>query len=710
MGAAGSVTGSGPFTILERGRLPGPFRLGLLIVEGMLIGDTCPTRTPHPSTARAARRLVAAMRDLGIVCLSASLALAASASVSSQRAAMVGLVLDAAGERVADAEVLLVHRVLRFAIGVDDAELPGDDVLRARTGPDGRFRIEALEGRGYSGFAWWTDVDQRQHVTVQQEDLVAGSPFDLRESVLDVGSPPQRIAVEELAIWEFLGPLRFRALPELAHPVALPVEVEEWSGDRDAPCQLVLPPLPGHLGALEILTAEGEVLHRFRVGGGTSDGARATVTMPPPARFRLRAVDAASGASISGAVVRVRSADSTQPIRSPVDRATPVRSTWRVVGTTGEFGTMTCRVPVEEGQPHEARFLITAPGRAVVHAGWSRDTPYVSGRVVPDPEEGLLVVPLPEAEPVHGVLVDRAGMPLGGVPVVLRTQIRLSMRKSALSWDGPGHFATTDAEGRFEFAGVARHAATGSLFVVSPPAAREDPSGAAWPDPELVGTLAKAVDLTKRRDLRTIEMGLLQEIRVEVLDTEGRPVRGARVDTFSVDFDPEFPEPHAWTDGRGRARLRVDPAADPVVLVTHPSAGFAGVVPVDSELQVRLGSLLELMGRAVDLDGRPVKGARVTMMSRGRRLARAAPPDADFRLQEVYASLNENRTARADLEGRFVVRLFPAIEQRFLLGISAGGLGGSLHVDPELVKEALRAEGPIPASRRDLGDVVLLAR
>ncbi len=623
---------------------------------------------------------------------------------------MVGLVLDAAGERVADAEVLLVHRVLRFAIGVDDAELPGDDVLRARTGPDGRFRVEAFEGRGYAGFAWWTDAEQLQHVTVQQEDLVAGSVLELRESVLDVGSPPLRIAVQGLAIWEFLGPLRFRALPELGHPIAVPVEAEEWSGERDALCQLVLPPLPGHCGALEILTAEGEVLHRFRVSGGPADAPPQIVTMPPPARFRLRAVDAASGASIPGAVVRVRSADSSQPVRSPVDRAAPVRSTWRVVGTTGEFGTMTCRVPVEEGRPQEARFLISAPGRAVVHAGWSGDTPYVSGRVVTDMEEGLLVVPLPEAEPVHGVLADRAGMPLGGVPVVLHTQLRLSMRKSVLSWDGPGHFATTDAEGRFEFAGVARRAVTGSLFVVPPPTEREDLSESAWPEPELVGTLAKAVDLTTRRDLGTVEMGRLQEMRVEVLDTEGRPVRGARVDKFSVDFDPEFPEPHAWTGGRGRARLRVDPAADPVVLVTHPTAGFAGVVPADEELQVRLGPLLELVGRAVDMDGRPVRGARVAMMRQGRRLARAAPLDAGFRLQEVYASLNENRMARADLEGRFVVRLFPAIEQRLLLGVAADGLGGSLRVDPELVKEALRGEGPIPASRRDLGDVVLFAR
>jgi len=180
------------------------------------------------------------------------------------------------------------------------------------------------------------------------------------------------------------------------------------------------------------------------------------------------------------------------------------------------------------------------------------------------------------ARPVEGVVTDReTGRPLAGVAIVGKVR----NEEMSVSVAEPDVEATTDAEGHYRLPGLPRGAL---LSVIARP-------GAGLPYPTAESEVPDG--LTQAR----LDLGLKRGVVVRGRVTEkgtGRPVPGARVQTYAFADDPALAEypgyaggecPFTWTDADGRFAVAALPGrgllAAHLPADRHLAAGGVEAIP-----------------------------------------------------------------------------------------------------------------------------------
>lgn len=260
-----------------------------------------------------------------------------------------------------------------------------------------------------------------------------------------------------------------------------------------------------------------------------------------------------------------------------------------------------------------------------------------------------------------GRVVDRGDQPVAGARVVLNPapsgdRFAMMVRVWDTSEEEPLG-ATTDAGGRFEIpdvpAGTFELSARGAGYAPMTVPGLEVPAGSGSTD---LGTVI-----------------LMPGVAVTgiVVDTGGRPVEGAEVFVSEATGDimvrgrPDS-SPAAVTGQDGFFRVEDRRAGETVNVDVHrsgfASAGAPGVVaPTEEPVRIVLKPSSTLEGRTVDEDGKPVAGARVSVipaepaaMSRGFMLFTASASrsavsadDGSFLLEDVAPGIVELQASAA---------------------------------------------------------------
>ncbi len=637
--------------------------------------------------AKVRSRLRTAARSL---VLSTSVVLPAQ-----EREVLVGQVLDAERVPIQGAVVHLVHR----PAGSLECSEAGLDAVDVATDDQGRFRAEVLRDRDYSAFATRTDGEGVARATGLLDGLRAGETAVLWEPANDLGPLPLRVEVRGLAAWEDLGPFHFRVWPDSRCSIALPV----W--ERDPEGLLVLPPLPGNRGRLQVLTPDGEVLFQDRVTGTAvwevRDGPpRVRVNVDPPRSRSFVVVDRDTGEPIAGAELR----QTLNELRVPqwgvrIERHRSVAG-WRSLGVTDEGGRLEAQTcgGLNHMYTSEPVVCVTAPGRADAFVAWLGESPHVDAMPATVRESDRIEVPLADAQPVVGRLTWDGERPVVGAEVLVH--VRGWMETSGPdSWPGVVRAVRTDERGRFAVASVpVRCVSVGVRLRVDAAVLRREleleggmqellhPFGAL--DIPLAGSPRSA-------DLGSASLGALGRVRLEVVDAEERPPRAGLVEVFPRrDNHRMHARCGARLDAGGRACLLLDAAEESLIVISDRDSGVWVGTPEGLEpVGVTLLPFTRLSGRLVDRAGTPVVRVGVYCVASDRSSCAAD-------VARAVTRLNLGLGARTDEDGRFAIAVAQLEGVHLEAAIERTGARFSERVEIDL-------QGVEPGASVDLGELVL---
>ncbi|MCB9887601.1 MAG: carboxypeptidase regulatory-like domain-containing protein [Planctomycetes bacterium] len=246
-------------------------------------------------------------------------ALVLGTATAQARRPLVGVVLGAAGEPLAGAEVTLAHTAYGSAGGADV------DVVRAVSDARGYFIAKLLPQQVYSAWAMHRGDDGATLVSPVLEDVAAGGRAQLRCGS-SVGARHLRCA--GLAAWNARGPLRLQVGPASANAVRFDLGEDG-----------VVPPLPRDLIAYAIDSAGGIVAQQRLA----AELAEPPFDLPAPMVRQLQVFDP-SGRPVAGAAVfhivdnPVGTVCTGLFDRDPLPRE-------RLVGHTDADGRVLCVVP-----------------------------------------------------------------------------------------------------------------------------------------------------------------------------------------------------------------------------------------------------------------------------------------------------------------------------------------------------------------------------
>lgn len=536
------------------------------------------------------------------------------------RGRAVGWVVDQAGRRVPDADVVLWSWPLppRADIGVLDR-------VDTRTDAEGRFAAALLHGRAYSAHATWRR-DGAVHRTALVDGVMPGPPVRL------TAAGPQAlrtVAVHGSAAWHRHGPLQAVLATANEHPLRVPIAM---TGDG----ALVLPDLPAVPCRLEIRTRRGQLLHVTPPIDLASD-APITAELPPPHPLAI-AVRDATGAACAGAQVYQLHGFGYGERDFPPD----------LLGTTGDDGGLAVELPGAHpvAGPAQRRIdlLVVAPGprRAVAEC------------LLGSSGTEQLHVQLPEGVRVRGRVLDRSGAPVADL--LLLPDAPVPFARGGASIAVPPLPIRTAADGSFVAAGT--HEPRGfRLFAAMEPDRAASLGLAVRPDHAVAPLLWLAVGGIARNpveDLGDLRLDQLTVAQVQVRDHDGAPAPGARLEVRGdghanapIEYLTDrvgrlqFPLPRgemtfgAFVPGGGVAFARVrapalaqDPPLDPLVLTLTRPVPVGGVV--------------------VDGQGQPIAGARVQPWS---------APDGGEPGPSSLAFRARLAPVPTDAEGRFALTL-----------------------------------------------------
>lgn len=606
------------------------------------------------------------------------------------RGSMAGQVLDFAGAPVAGALITLAHRPIPWLRAVGETE-----VLQARSDARGRFRVALRRGARYSAFASWRRGNEAV-VTVPREDAMAGAVIELRAE--PEPQPDLSLRIQGAQAWQAEQPLRYRLHLKLGNACALPLE-------PDAAGRVRIPALPGHAALLEVQDRQGHALwgrwiarsrslRQQRIDTGQLEHLHTeTLKIPAPKRRKIQVVDADTGVPLPGAEVKLLSIAGSYAERElSLERITHTLEFWRPAGTTDRVGMLSLRYP--SGGLHESRYetlrlLVGAKGRANVQAGWLEGRAFAGNGAYRGPRQ-LLRILLPREAPVTGRLTRDGSKPLPGCTVALILQLPCSTQRHALyHLNHPVMLARTDAEGRFRFAQAPR-SNQGFRVVAIHDFQGADPGLPHWQWLYVPERRPRNLPWLRDRDLSVADLCLDQGLQVDLRDSRGNPVRGARV----VLMDRH----HLWhkidsvhtSDGTGRCML-LRRSQDDVVFVRAAGIGYAVALPQDRKrIELVLRPFAQLRGRLLLPDDKPAGGAFLT----SRHCGRVGPrPRATLHEQLARRSNSFNCFGFADAEGRFSIDYIPLAGHHLDLRAGGAALRG---LDPDFRLELKEDQGAPP--------------
>ncbi|MCA8966437.1 MAG: hypothetical protein KDC48_16270, partial [Planctomycetes bacterium] len=236
----------------------------------------------------------------------------------------------------------------------------------------------------------------------------------------------------------------------------------------------------------------------------------------------------------------------------------------------------------------EPLLLASAPGHIASLSGWNGQL-IVDGTGHAPLQERVLPFTLREGTPLHGIVRDRAGVPVAGADLAIAGRLRVASENGALLVSNEFR-ARTAADGSFAFDSLPDALITPSLLVDVPhPLATR---GLSVPTPAL---RPPAWDTPLDLDL-----GLLPELTLEVQDQGGGPARGADVLLLPMPWDGRQPDAQTHRfrlDAAGRGRTRAQPG-DWAVFVTNELGWSLQIVdfPLENGLRVVLQPFARLEG------------------------------------------------------------------------------------------------------------------
>ncbi len=184
------------------------------------------------------------------------------------------------------------------------------------------------------------------------------------------------------------------------------------------------------------------------------------------------------------------------------------------------------------------------------------------------------------------------------------------------------------------------------------------------------GNWCKVIDAkeTDTELVQDIELEPAPKKLVKVVDVDGKPLKGVHATGIShITFLPA--EPIGESDSI--IVLNLEPKQERLVVAMHRERKLVGAMKVkeaDENPVLKLGPGGTAKGRVVDTDGKPIAGITVKLYFERREVA------------EIYnrrvTSLNDNRTADTDVDGKFEFdTLAPGFQFRFLFSKGKMDLG-----------------------------------
>lgn len=578
------------------------------------------------------------LRALPVLCLVA-------AAAAQQRAAAIGTVRDATGRPVADADVTLTG-----ALPPPHDPVAAPDVVLARTGPDGAFRVELVPGLDYSAWATGPAQDGRRLASGIVERVRAGAVVTLSARSI---AAPARLCVADFDRWPGLDvravQLWFGTPP--AAPVTLPLDDEGTAA---------LPPLPD--AQVDVMALDGRGEPRF--GRGLRPEPTMTLHALAPHPVPLLVLDA-GGAPVAGAVVHQQ-----VHLVSGHDRAL-----WRRAGTTDASGRLLVHAvgadPYEHGGGHGVLFAAAAEGTAESFSGWCAGVFWRDGERVPAPAVPADGAPPPVEFVLHAAAVRRGRLLDGGEPVAGRGIFLLVDCPLRLdTWGRVGlsrrHAIRTAADGSFALPPLPRHIDALHLAVAPPPDA---PAGAPLLGPRHELPEAPLV----------VDLAALPVLELQVLEPGRAPATGAVAMLLPARTDRSASSPRRLVcDRAGRVAVPVEPGR--FLLFAHDGGhGSAQVLAVPEgrdvvAAEVLLEPLPCVRGTIRDAEGRPVGGAAIHVTSM-QADAREPADELQVLLRHHGHFLNQQlaREVRSDGTGAFRLPFLDLPGVTFGATTSSGG-------------------------------------
>ncbi|HEB52045.1 MAG TPA: carboxypeptidase regulatory-like domain-containing protein, partial [bacterium] len=326
---------------------------------------------------------------------------AGSFAAAQQRRPLLGRVVDADGNRLANVTVncALTPPGERRNRAIEN--------LTGTTDERGRFRFQVYPCTTYRLWAIGAAGEDGKRATSALQSAAAGAPFELRATE---HIPAISLTVSGVKEWLDRWPLKLRLAPR-----GIEVPGKALPLADDGTC--ALPPLPLGRTAIDILDKDDNPIYSISVSSG---GSQLKITLPPPCEVPMRVVDS-NGKPVAGARIRQRLAGGWFG-SDGLTVGVPARELWRDLGRTDADGRLAARIsyrhdPFQNTNWQRLLFLADKDGYTVSHSGFT-DNPYIDGKEVE--REGLeeLRFTLQPSRPFTGrILVgDDAG--LANQPVI----------------------------------------------------------------------------------------------------------------------------------------------------------------------------------------------------------------------------------------------------------------------------------------------------
>ena len=557
-----------------------------------------------------------------------------------------GKVVDLAGRPLAGAEVVAV---VEAAVGKRLFD-PSDTVAdRGMTDAQGGFELRLLR------------PEQSYEVRASR----AGAfPARERATVGDPATPPRSLTLVLAPARAARGRVQDPAGRPLAsaevtvRPALRPGAEESAAGTEgitvtsDEKGLFSIPECPAAEVELQVRKPgyASATLPALRIAAGAGPADLGAVTLRPGVKLAGRVVGAGKRA-VPGAEVFVLD----RPLgENEVDRALKGRKAAASTAADGSFAIG----DLAQGEP--VRLLVRAPG-------------YLAAKVpsVRPPTAKPLLIPLETEAVLRGRVVDQSGEAVAGARIELRWQASLPENPEIRLGEPILREARAGADGRFELRGSPR--GTVSLGVNAPGFVPIEGFEILLPRPAEAGELRL-----------TLERGAT--LQGWVSTASGEPVPAVRVAAGGSTTN---------TDDDGTYTLEGVAAGKRDVLFIHPSYGRlvkpfsvgAGV----NILNAAFDPGVEVTGRAVDENGKPVSGARILLASESRfelrRYQDVTGADGRFRLSPVVDGRYRLRASTEDwpeseLPGTVVVAGEPLANLEITLDRGATLSGKVLGLEP----------------------------